>query len=654
MLRSSPDSYRLSEWTVGEGATTPNDNFLALLRNRIVTITSVFDERLLCRDFMNPDQHQHALNHREMLHWYEIKSILGQGGFGITYLARDTNLNHDVAIKEYLPLEYATRTASRAVEPISDNHAEIFEWGKTRFLDEARTLFQFKHPNIVRVLSFFEHNNTGYMVMEREEGNELSDFIKAREYFDEARLQNIVLPILDGLDQVHAAGYIHRDIKPQNIMIRKDGSPVLIDFGSARQAMGEQTHTLTTMVTPGYAPLEQYHEAVGNQGPWTDIYALGATLYAAITGEAPADALKRSMARAEQNSDAYLPLVDLKGDEYSAGFLQAIDHALEFAAKKRPQNVRDWSKMLRGVTPVLPPDSDTQIYMGPAVSDVGKSAGQKSPATTQAPAAALRKMSSGFLSVILVLVVAAAAFAFLRQDKFVSQHPAEEFVESVPEDSIDSISEQLPVSVQPLDTDAHEINKELKAEKARLEAAAREAAEKLRLQEEATRAAEAAAREAEEEQRKEELARLAMEERKLLEEALAAEQQRRQAYEAQQKEIQAEAEVTAFLYRVLGSWEIAVPDAAEAESFRLSIRNDNSAIYEQGNGRVWFTSVDDGSELQGYWVQALSPVRCQEMKNGSWHWGNSTLRFENNYSQLEWIRNYCGTGEKHVYNGNRQ
>jgi serine/threonine protein kinase len=131
---------------------------------------------------MDPNQHRNALNKNDMLHWYEIKSILGQGGFGITYLAEDTNLSRLFAIKEYLPAEFSVRDAANTVQPISEKHADVFNWGKKRFLDEARTLAQFEHPNIIRVHSFFENNNTGYMVMEYEEGIDLSDLIKAGEF----------------------------------------------------------------------------------------------------------------------------------------------------------------------------------------------------------------------------------------------------------------------------------------------------------------------------------------------------------------------------------------------------------------------------------------------------------------------------------------
>jgi serine/threonine protein kinase len=368
---------------------------------------------------MNPDKHQNALNQNDRLHWYEIKSILGQGGFGITYIARDTNLNHDVAIKEYLPVEFSTRNASGEVQPISEEHAETFEWGKSRFLEEARTLFQFKHENIVRVLSFFEANNTGYMVMEYEQGIDFSDLIGTGETFSEENLLEIIIPILDGLEQVHDQGFIHRDIKPPNIVLRNDGRPVLIDFGSARQAMGAQTRTLTALVTPGYSPLEQYHEAVGKQGPWTDIYALGATLYMAITGNKPADALKRSASRAEQKSDAYRRLSGHNSDLYTEHFLAAIDHALEFVAKNRPQSLGEWSKMLQGIEPVPNADPIANLHLGSAIMDeVNPVQDQPSPSPSQpdsVPPAVSRKRNP-VVALLLIVIALLGGSAYFQWD----------------------------------------------------------------------------------------------------------------------------------------------------------------------------------------------------------------------------------------------
>ena len=237
------------------------------------------------------DNPRNALSPGYQLHWYTIKKILGQGGFGITYLAEDTNLDQEVAIKEFLPVEMAVRDQSASVHPVSGEYGEQFEWGLDRFMSEAQTLARFKHPNIVRVFTVFPENNTAYMVMEYEHGRGLHELLKNKNTLSEAKLKAIVLPILDGLKKVHAAGFIHRDIKPANIFIREDGSPVLLDFGSARQSFGQQTRTLTTMVSPGFAPFEQYVSKSDKQGPWTDIYGLGATLYRAVIGVSPAEAM---------------------------------------------------------------------------------------------------------------------------------------------------------------------------------------------------------------------------------------------------------------------------------------------------------------------------------------------------------------------------
>jgi len=278
--------------------------------------------------------------------WYQIQTVLGRGGFGITYLAHDSNLDHKVAIKEYLPKDWATRQEDFAVRLISGHHEETFDWGLKSFISEAQTLAKFKHPNIVRVLSVFRELNTAYMVMEYEQGEELSVQIKRGETFSEKRLLNIVIPLLEGLDVVHQEGFIHRDIKPSNIMIRADGSPVLIDFGSARQAIGVHTQTLTSMLTFGYAPFEQYNQGSGKQGPWTDIYALAATLYYAVTGQIPVESMKRAAAIFNAEDDCLVPASKIAAGKYTDSFLQAIDVGLGFAIQDRPQTLGEWRKML--------------------------------------------------------------------------------------------------------------------------------------------------------------------------------------------------------------------------------------------------------------------------------------------------------------------
>ena len=286
--------------------------------------------------------HRNSLKPGYQLHWYQIKDILGQGGFGITYLAYDTNLDKDVAIKEYLPIELAVRERDSSVHPITEDRGMSFQWGLDRFIKEARTLAKFAHPNIVRVYSVFEENNTAYMVMEYERGESLQDILTRRKTLEESDLLSILVPILGGLSLVHQAGFIHRDIKPANIFIRRDGSPVLIDFGSARQALGQQTKTLTSLVSPGYAPFEQYYSKAESQGPWTDIYGLGATLYRAISGVAPMDAVDRSKSFVEGSRDLFVPAIEIGKGKYSGRFLKAIDHALRFKPEERPQSLAAW------------------------------------------------------------------------------------------------------------------------------------------------------------------------------------------------------------------------------------------------------------------------------------------------------------------------
>ncbi|HTT08623.1 MAG TPA: protein kinase [Gammaproteobacteria bacterium] len=293
--------------------------------------------------------HRNSLRPGHKLLWYRIDRVLGQGGFGITYLAYDDNLKQQVAIKEYLPAELAVREQDQSVHPVMDTDGEKFKWGLDRFISEAQTLAKFKHPNIVRVASVFTANNTGYMVMEYEKGESLQEILTRRKTVEEAELLKILLPILDGLEQVHAKGFIHRDIKPANIFIREDGSPVLLDFGSARQALGEQTKTLTSLVSPGYAPFEQYYSKGQEQGPWTDIYGLGATLYRAVTGRPPMDAIDRSKTILETKNDVFVSAMEVCRGRYSERFLKAIDHALKFRQKERPQNIAEW-RLEFGVT----------------------------------------------------------------------------------------------------------------------------------------------------------------------------------------------------------------------------------------------------------------------------------------------------------------
>ena len=176
----------------------------------------------------------------QALSWYRIESVLGSGGFGVTYLAHDTHLDQKVAVKEYFPSEFATRQDDTTVSARSENHEHLYEWGLERFMSEAKTMARFRHPSIVRVLSVFPENGTAYMVMEYERGQSLTAALKKRAFADDSSLRPLVKALTGALREVHGAGFIHRDIKPDNIYLRSDGTPVLLDFGSARQAIGAE------------------------------------------------------------------------------------------------------------------------------------------------------------------------------------------------------------------------------------------------------------------------------------------------------------------------------------------------------------------------------------------------------------------------------
>jgi serine/threonine protein kinase/HAMP domain-containing protein len=270
---------------------------------------------------------------------YRIDAVLGQGGFGITYLATDVNLNAKVAIKEYLPRLIAWRDTDSRVLPRSEEWEESYAEGLHSYLTEARTLATFRHPNIVRVARFFEANGTAYIVLEYERGQSLKTWWESRDGIGERNLLALFVPLLDGLATVHTAGFLHRDIKPDNIYVRDDdGSLVLLDFGAARQAEHAREGD-TALFTPGYAPIEQYMN--GEQGPWTDIYALGATFYWLIGREPAVDALDRT-----GEEDPLKPAVTIGRERYGAKFLQAVDWALQPRAKDRPRDVNTLRKAL--------------------------------------------------------------------------------------------------------------------------------------------------------------------------------------------------------------------------------------------------------------------------------------------------------------------
>jgi serine/threonine protein kinase len=274
---------------------------------------------------------------------YRIMRVVGSGGFGITYEAEDMNLGTMVAIKEYYPFDFGDRDHTMSVRPKSDRHKQTFDWGRSNFLQEARTLARFEHPSIVRVTRVFEANSTAYMVMRFEQGQSFEVWLgNLGRPPTQDELDAVMAPLLDALQVMHAANFLHRDIAPDNIIIRTDGTPVLLDFGAARRAVAEMSRSLTGIVKAGYSPHEQYTSDGRLQGPWSDIYALGGTLYRAVTGKPPEEATLRfdedHMASAAQSS---------KG-KYRRDFLQAIDTCLKVRHSERPRSVEQLRPMLLG------------------------------------------------------------------------------------------------------------------------------------------------------------------------------------------------------------------------------------------------------------------------------------------------------------------
>ena len=343
-----------------------------------------------------PLSHRNALLPGTELHWYTVDSVLGQGAFGITYLATDNNLHRPVAVKEYLPGQLAHREQDGSVLALTDELADEYEAGLKRFIIEARTLAKFEHPGIVRVHNIFEANHTAYMVMQYEQGEGLDRLLKSRGTLLEHEILQILHPLLDGLEQIHAQGFVHRDIKPANIFVRNDGTPVLLDFGSARDAMVGESRTITNFVSPGYAPIEQYAGRSDQQGPWSDIYGLGATVYRAMTGRTPNDAVERSQALAQNTEDSYQTGAQHAKRSYSAQLLAAIDHALAFRVQDRPQSTRAWRAELPPPVAVDIDTADWDSATAPTVAvDLSPPTLAVTLATSHAQAPTIRVLGNG-------------------------------------------------------------------------------------------------------------------------------------------------------------------------------------------------------------------------------------------------------------------
>ncbi len=294
------------------------------------------------------------------LHEFEITALVGEGGFGVVYLAYDHQLQRRIALKEYLPATLAVRGRGHEVTLRSQRHAETFAKGLQSFVNEARLLARFDHPALVKVHRFWEANGTAYMVMPYYDGPTLKSARQAMPQApDESWIRLLLTPLLDALDLIHGQDCLHRDIAPDNILL-VEGKPVLLDFGAARQVIGDMTQALTVILKPGYAPVEQYAEMPGiRQGPWTDLYALGAVVHFLITGQAPPSSVGRLM------RDACPALEISAAGRYSPSLLRSVDRCLAVRAEDRPQSVAQLRELLeQAATPAT-----TSIDAAPAGRD---------------------------------------------------------------------------------------------------------------------------------------------------------------------------------------------------------------------------------------------------------------------------------------------
>lgn len=335
---------------------------------------------------------------------FEIKGLVGTGGFGIVYLAYDHSLQRQVALKEYMPSELAGRDAGATVGVKSERYLETFQAGLRSFVNEARLLAQFDHPSLVKVYRFWESNGTAYMVMPFYRGQTLKQALAAMEEPPgEAWLKGILAQLLEALSVLHRDNCLHRDISPDNILILPDGRPLLLDFGAARRVIGSMTQTFTVILKPGYAPIEQYADVVTmRQGPWTDVYAVGAVAYFAVTGRPPIAAVARMM------EDPLVPLSVEKAGLYDVAFLRGIDRALAIKPEDRPQNVEEL-----GVALGLHGKRVDQEISDETTALILKN--HDSPATSNVTSAGTR--SKFYIGAFITLIAVVGAAFYILSDK---------------------------------------------------------------------------------------------------------------------------------------------------------------------------------------------------------------------------------------------
>lgn len=353
---------------------------------------------------------RNALAPGTMLRQYRIDQLIGQGGFGITYLAFDTDLQRKVAIKECFPRDFVDRDGTTIV-PTGTKEKVDFDWALGKFVDEATTLARFRHPGIVQVLQIIKDtNNSAYMVLEFVDGQSLDEWLKTKESpLTEQELKALIGPMIDALQVVHNNGIVHRDIAPDNIFIRQSGEAVLLDFGAAKQTVGNYSRTMNLVVKDGYSAPEQYYTE-GRQGPWTDVYAFAAVLYRCITGKRPIDAMARLDAINNDEPDPIIALRSEADSTFSDAFINAINLGLSPQVKARPQSLSEWRPKLIGARNRAKPASKNSV------------AAAKTPSSKAQPSKKRESKRSAVMAIAAALAITATAGAvYLTQQSTVKR-----------------------------------------------------------------------------------------------------------------------------------------------------------------------------------------------------------------------------------------
>lgn len=371
-------------------------------------------------------QRADALAPGSQLHVYIVLKVLGSGAFGITYLAEHIHLGSQHVIKEYLP-DSGVRVEGLTVQAKSSSDQEIFNWGLNGFFNEAKLLYGLNHPNIVKVTDLFEANGTAYFVMPYLSGITLHQWIKDHPHAGEAELQSIFIPLLEGLKYIHERQLLHRDIKPENIFITENQTPVLIDFGAARQAVGQKSRPLTQILTPPFAPIEQYHSRDVFM-PALDLYSLGACIYQAVAHRLIEEAPARIAGEDTQPK--------LAGSEYekqySHAFLAAVDYALNVRAENRFQSAMDMQQALLGQKELPPPIQAAPAYSAAPATQAAYNGATAVYGAPQAAAAAPAPRAKnklllwgGIGGAAAVLIAVIAVFAFGGKEQEPADEPAQ-------------------------------------------------------------------------------------------------------------------------------------------------------------------------------------------------------------------------------------